>query len=65
MAWERQFSVKLEDGVFVGSPGCCYRPDAAKPIARSYLSLPLKPIPINNSLLQIPHYQFPITNSQL
>ncbi|WP_333230230.1 hypothetical protein [Microcoleus sp. Pol12B5] len=45
MASEGQFSVKLEGGVFVGSPGCCDRPDAAKPIARSYLSLPLKPIP--------------------
>ncbi|WP_333033086.1 MULTISPECIES: hypothetical protein [unclassified Microcoleus] len=39
-ASERQFSVKLEGGVFVGSPGRCDRTDAAKPIARSYLSLP-------------------------
>ncbi|CAA9306552.1 hypothetical protein AVDCRST_MAG84-479 [uncultured Microcoleus sp.] len=56
MASQRQFSVKLEDGVFVGSPRRGDRPDPAKPIARSYLSLPLKPIP---------HYQFPITNSPL
>ncbi|WP_445248675.1 hypothetical protein [Microcoleus sp. OTE_8_concoct_300] len=56
VASERQFSVKLEDGVSVGSPGRSDRPDAAKPIARSYLSLPLKPIPL---------YQFPFTNSQL
>ncbi|MEG4856686.1 hypothetical protein QUA83_04810 [Microcoleus sp. K1-B1] len=49
----------------VGSPGCCDQPDAAKPIARSYLSLPLKPIPITNSLLQITHYQFPVSHSPL
>ncbi|WP_332953424.1 hypothetical protein [Microcoleus sp. AR_TQ3_B6] len=61
VASQRQFSVKLEDRVFVGSPGRSDRPDAAFPdraIVPEFTSKTYSPLPI-------PHYQFPITNSQL